>query len=357
MSSGGDPIAPHHPVVLVVGVLAMVLGLAGLASWSQSYNALEGKPHKWLAEAPIGIAKPIAVGDGPIQLSDFHRVSTIPEVRYIETDIRRIPSKPVEEGKKEEYVLVAIHDLDGATEPLSLMERPTDDANTYVDESQFVWDVATLEELLTDPLLADVRWNLELKGGDVDTAKDMKALLSSLNVWGRVCISYGDIRSQTVVNSIRDEFAKVHVNVCSCASFPEKSAMFDWRWAQGLTAPLRPVAANPVSCIQILHDLITKRDVEEAHRAGLCIHAWELLLPNRYLGQDLPTEIQGVTEVGLMDEARMHELLDLGVDGIMTYRPDVLAKVLADRPLSTVDHCVADAGAVSNTRPAQEEES
>lgn len=53
---------------------------------------------------------------------------------------------------------------------------------------------------------------------------------------------------------------------------------------------------------------ITGRVVRAAHRAGLAVHAWTI-----------------------DDEAEMHELLDLGVDGIMTDCPSVLTRVLAKR--------------------------
>jgi glycerophosphoryl diester phosphodiesterase len=48
--------------------------------------------------------------------------------------------------------------------------------------------------------------------------------------------------------------------------------------------------------------------VKAAHRAGLPIHVWTV-----------------------NDEATMRELLDLGIDGIMTDRPRTLRSVLLDR--------------------------
>src|SRR5207247_1866005 len=59
--------------------------------------------------------------------------------------------------------------------------------------------------------------------------------------------------------------------------------------------------------------IVTARFVQAADRAGLPVHVWTV-----------------------DDESTMHDLLDLGVDGIMTDRPRLLRDVLAARgsPLS-----------------------
>lgn len=54
--------------------------------------------------------------------------------------------------------------------------------------------------------------------------------------------------------------------------------------------------------------IVTRRFVKAAHRRGLQVHVWTI---------DEPSE--------------MHRLLDLGVDGLMTDRAEVLRDVLADR--------------------------
>jgi glycerophosphoryl diester phosphodiesterase len=55
--------------------------------------------------------------------------------------------------------------------------------------------------------------------------------------------------------------------------------------------------------------VVTRRFTREAHAAGLRVDVWTI---------DEPAE--------------MHEMLDAGVDGVMTDRPDLLAEVLASRP-------------------------
>jgi glycerophosphoryl diester phosphodiesterase len=66
-------------------------------------------------------------------------------------------------------------------------------------------------------------------------------------------------------------------------------------------------------CAQVPHrvrgvPLVDERFVAKAHAVGLQVHVWTI-----------------------DDPAEMHELLDLGVDGIMTDRPAVLKEVLASR--------------------------
>ncbi len=55
-------------------------------------------------------------------------------------------------------------------------------------------------------------------------------------------------------------------------------------------------------------EVITARFIEAAHRRGIRVDAWTINEPDE-----------------------MHRLLDLGVDGIMTDRPEVLARVLEER--------------------------
>ena len=73
----------------------------------------------------------------------------------------------------------------------------------------------------------------------------------------------------------------------------------------GLVAPCAqvPVHQGPVP-------LVTQRFVHTAHRRGIQVHVWTI-----------------------DDRREMEQLLDLGVDGIMTDRPLVLKEVLQDRRL------------------------
>ena len=74
-----------------------------------------------------------------------------------------------------------------------------------------------------------------------------------------------------------------------------------------------PGGSFPGACAQVPHKvkgvaLVDERFVARAHGAGLQVHVWTV-----------------------DDEPEMHELLDLGVDGIMTDRPAALRTVLESR--------------------------
>ena len=64
-----------------------------------------------------------------------------------------------------------------------------------------------------------------------------------------------------------------------------------------------PIRSGPVR-------IVTPRFLRAAHRAGLLVHVWTV-----------------------NERSTMHELIDLGVDGIMTDRPGTLRDVFAERGL------------------------
>jgi glycerophosphoryl diester phosphodiesterase len=57
--------------------------------------------------------------------------------------------------------------------------------------------------------------------------------------------------------------------------------------------------------------IVTARSIRAAHRAGLPVHVWTI-----------------------NDEAAMHQLFDLGVDGLMTDQLGLLRDVMAARGLA-----------------------
>ncbi len=74
-----------------------------------------------------------------------------------------------------------------------------------------------------------------------------------------------------------------------------------------------PAGEPSGACVQVPHRikgvrLVDERFVEKSHAAGLQVHVWTI-----------------------DDPAEMHELLDLGVDGLMTDQPGALKSVLESR--------------------------
>ncbi|NIR42095.1 MAG: glycerophosphodiester phosphodiesterase [Actinobacteria bacterium] len=76
----------------------------------------------------------------------------------------------------------------------------------------------------------------------------------------------------------------------------------------GLRWPVRGIVAAQVPTCVGRVEIVTPRFVGAAHDLGLHVHVWTI-----------------------NDAAEMHRLLDLGVDGIMTDRPDVLRDVFRSR--------------------------
>ena len=87
-------------------------------------------------------------------------------------------------------------------------------------------------------------------------------------------------------------------------AYPERQAVIEaWLAGDPAMAAQVPVKQGPLT-------VTDTRFVERAHRMGLAVHVWTI-----------------------DDPAEMHRLLDLGVDGIMTDRPEVLRTVFQERGL------------------------
>jgi len=83
------------------------------------------------------------------------------------------------------------------------------------------------------------------------------------------------------------------------------------RWATGVARALREVDCLQVPVAEGPVQVVDARTVGAAHRAGRQVHVWTI-----------------------DDPAQMRRLLDLGVDGIVTNRADLLRDVLAERGLA-----------------------
>ncbi len=240
-------------------------------------------------DGPIGFAHRGGAGEFPENTERAFRHAVGLGFTHIETDVHVTA----------DGVAIAFHD--------DALDRVTDRAGLI---AELPWSevrrakVAGTDEILRlDDLLAsfpDTRINLDPKH---DAAVDPLArALRATDAIERVCIgSFSDRRIERVRAVLGDR-------LCVSAGTRRTAALF--LRSLGIPVPVRrihaaqvPVAFGPVP-------LVRRAFVEAVHRLGLHVHVWTI---------DDPVE--------------MERLLDLGVDGLMTDRPEVLRDVFIRRGL------------------------
>ncbi len=156
--------------------------------------------------------------------------------------------------------------------------------------------IPTMEEVLT-------RWpgvfvNIDTKSDAV--VEPLVELLRRLGAFDRVCVgSFSDERLRRVRRLSGGRI---------CTSMGPAGIAAAW-----LASRTRRMPKMQADCVQVPTRarrlvVVDRRFVDSAHRAGLQVHVWTI-----------------------DDAAEMGELLDLGVDAIMTDRPRVLREVLTAR--------------------------
>ncbi|MET7604064.1 glycerophosphodiester phosphodiesterase [Streptomyces avermitilis] len=208
--------------------------------------------------------------------------------RYIETDVHT-----TSDGK-----LVAFHD--------STLDRVTDGAGRIAD---LPWadvrharvagsePVPLFEELLET--FPGVRWNVDVKAEPA--LRPLLDLIERTDAWDRVCI--GSFSEARVARAQRLAGPRL------ATSYGIRGVLNLRLRSWGIPAALRRSAiAAQVPRSQSGVPVADHRFVRAAHARGLQVHVWTVNDPHQ-----------------------MHQLLDLGVDGIMTDHIDTLRKVLEDR--------------------------
>ena len=213
--------------------------------------------------------------------------------RYLETDVHRTA----------DGVVVAIHD--------ETLDRTTDGEGKV---SQRAWReiqrltvagggrVPRLEELLD--AFPEARLNLDCK--DPATVPDLVRVLREADALDRVCV--GSFQHRTIA-TLRAEFGD---ELCTAATSREVRLLVAASMApRGSRKALTfAIGAN---CVQVpVRDgrtvIVTDRFVQTCHDAGLPVHVWTINDPDQ-----------------------MRELLDLGVDGLITDEAATLCETLAQR--------------------------
>jgi glycerophosphoryl diester phosphodiesterase len=156
--------------------------------------------------------------------------------------------------------------------------------------------VPTLEELLTR--WPDVRINIDPKADEC--IAPLVTLLQRVDAYDRVCIgTFSDRRMFRLRALLRRRV---------CTSMARNAVTLAWVSSRSGRMP-----RLDADCVQVpvrfarMH-IVDARFVAAAHHAGLQVHVWTV-----------------------NDEAAIDELLDLGVDGIMTDRPRLLKTLLLAR--------------------------
>ncbi|MEX2292536.1 MAG: glycerophosphodiester phosphodiesterase [Acidimicrobiales bacterium] len=238
---------------------------------------------------------------GPIAFAHRGGASEVPEntmpafahavglgYRYIETDVHATA-----DGE-----LVAFHD--------DRLDRVTDGSGVI---AELPWSVVRealvdgrepiprLEDLLTT--WPDLRINIDPKH---DAAVEPLAeILLRANAVDRVCVgAFSDKRIARMRQLVGDALC-TSMGPRQVARLVASATRF--ATGRGLAAPCAqvPPSQGPVP-------LVTERLVEAAHRRGIQVHVWTI-----------------------DDAGEMSRLLDLGVDGIMTDRPQLLKDLLMER--------------------------
>lgn len=161
--------------------------------------------------------------------------------------------------------------------------------------------VPTLEEVLTT--WPDLRVNIDVKADSA--VGPFVDLIERLGAHERICVaSFSDRRRRAVL-------ARLSAPTVSSAGQSVNTAF----WAAARAGSVRAAArvTRDVDVLQVPErfgrvTVVTARTVAMAHRIGLPVHVWTV-----------------------DDPADMTRLLDLGVDGILTDRADLLRAVLRNR--------------------------
>ncbi len=253
---------------------------------------------------PIALAHRGGAGEAPENTLEAFEVAVTLGYRYIETDAHLTS----------DGTLVAFHDerLDritdraGAIAELTLAEVEAADAGyTFSPDGGASFPfrgrgvrVPRLEEIL-------VRWpqarvNIDPKS-DAGVAP-LAALLDRLDAWERVCLgSFSDAR-------LRELRARGRGRACTSmgprsVAITRLASTCGWMPRLGADCLQVPIRQGRIR-------IVTKRFVAAAHRARLAVHVWTV-----------------------NDEPTMHDLLDIGVDGVMSDAVHLLADVFARRGL------------------------
>jgi glycerophosphoryl diester phosphodiesterase len=257
--------------------------------------------------APVAFAHRGGAGEAPENTLPAFATAIALGYRYLETDVHLT----------RDGVLVAFHDvrLDrvtdrcGAIAELGISDVEAADAGhafTPDGGKSFPFRGAGIRVPRVEELLVrwpDARINIDPKS-DACVAP-LVALIERMAAWDRVCIGSFSDRRLARVRKLSGGRA--------CTSMGPRAVALARATAGGR------MPRQGADCLQVpvrfgAVAIATPRFIRAAHRAGLPVHVWTI-----------------------NDEATMHQMLDLGVDGVMTDQLALLRDVMAARGLALAE--------------------
>ncbi|MHA7175037.1 glycerophosphodiester phosphodiesterase [Arthrobacter sp. Sr24] len=250
-------------------------------------------PKPFLASAqPLAIAHRGFSGDGLENSVVAFKAALELGYQYVETDINTTA----------DGVAMVFHDasLDRTTDKQGIIaELPYSQVSQARIGGQE--PIATLEEFIV--ALPEARFNIDIK--DAGSVAPLIAAIEKYGLHDRICVaSFSDRRRRAVVAGLSRPVASSPGKPLLMAYFlliswlPSRLARFFMRGVDVLQIPTSYKGQA----------LITTATMRRAHSLGLKVHVWTI-----------------------DDPAEMNRLFDLGVDGIMTDRADLLAEVMRQR--------------------------
>ncbi|MFJ8299952.1 glycerophosphodiester phosphodiesterase [Streptomyces sp. NPDC094447] len=238
--------------------------------------------------APLPFAHRGGTANGLENTAAAFRRAAAAGYRYFETDVHTTS----------DGVLVAFHD--------ATLDRVTDTSGRIADLPWAAVREARVAGKEPLPLFADLldefpeaRWNVDLKAESA--LHPLVNLIRKKRAWDRVCV--GSFTEARVVRAQR------MAGPALATSFGVRGVVGLRLRSLGIPASVRAGAvAAQVPERQGGIPVVDRRFVREAHARGIQVHVWTV-----------------------NDPARMHSLLDLGVDGIMTDQLETLRSVLTER--------------------------
>lgn len=255
-------------------------------------------------EGPIPFAHRGGLGDFPENTLPAFEAAIELGYRYIETD-----AHVTRDG-----VVVAFHDprldrttdVEGAFAEMTIAEVEAADAGARWTSGDDAFPfrgkgltVPRMEALLER--WPDLRLNIDPKSDQV--VEPLAELIERHGAWDRTCFGAFSDKRLTRLRQLSGGRACTSMGprAVARARLESLAGRMSRQDADCLQVPVRQ---GPVT-------IVTRGFVEAAHKAALFVHVWTV-----------------------NEEQEMHDLLDLGVDGLITDRPRLLKEVFAARGLA-----------------------